>query len=104
MPASSIVLIFLTLVCQMLSHNAEILKEELMGYVNAIIERMDRADVLKKVESFQIETASRKTFRQLTEHYAKLDHDNKEKATKISQVADYAKKRTETQEQMIKKL
>lgn len=74
------------------------LKEELFGYVNAIIERMDRADILKKVESFQIETASRKTFRQLTEHYSKLDNDNKERATKISNVADVAKKRTETQE------
>ena len=66
-----------------------------MGYVNAIIERMDRADVLKKVESFQIETASRKTFRTLTEHYKKLDDENKSKAEKISTVADAAKKRTE---------
>ena len=87
-----------------LSHNAEVLKEELLGYVNAIIERMDRSDALKKFESFQIETASRKTFRQLTEHYAKLDTDNKARADKISTTADYAKKRTETQEQMIKKL
>ena len=79
-----------------LSQNAEVLKEELFGYVNAIIERMDRADILKKVESFQIETASRKTFRQLTEHYAKLDTDNKDKANKISAVADMAKKRTDT--------
>jgi len=46
-----------------LSHNAEVLKEEMMGYVNAIIERMDRGDVLKKIESFHVETASRKTFR-----------------------------------------
>ena len=46
-----------------LSRNADVLKEELIGYVNAIIERMDKADALKKFESFQIETASRKTFR-----------------------------------------
>lgn len=59
------------------------LKEELMGYVNAIIERMDKSHALKKFESFQIETASRKTFRQLTEHYAKLDEDNKKKTEKI---------------------
>ena len=71
------------------------LKEELMGYVNAIIERMDRADALKKFESFQIETASRKTFRNLTDHYKKLDDENKVKAEKISNVADAAKKRTD---------
>ena len=75
-----------------------------MGYVNAIIERMDKGDVLKKMETFQIETASRKTFRQLTAHYAKLDHENKEKATKIGTIADLAKKRTDQQEQLIKKL
>ena len=76
----------------------------MFGYANAIIERMDRGDILKKVESFQIETASRKTFRQLTEHYAKLDNETKEKQTKISAVADLAKKRTDQQEQLIKKL
>lgn len=80
----------------MLSQSAEVLKEELFGYVNAIIERMDRADVLKRVESFQIETASRKTFRQLTEHYSKLDNENKAKAEKINTTAELAKKRTET--------
>ena len=52
-----------------MSRNAEILKEELFGYVNAIIERMDRADAVKKFESFQVETAARNTFRDLTEHY-----------------------------------
>lgn len=75
-----------------------------MGYANAIIERMDRSDILKKVESFQIETASRKTFRELTQHYAKLDTENKEKASKIGATADLAKKRTDQQEQLIKKL
>ena len=62
------------------------------------MERMDRGDILKKMESFQIETASRKTFRQLTEHYAKLDGENKDKTKKVEVIADMAKKRTETQE------
>ena len=35
-----------------LSQNAQVLKEEMIGYANAIVERMDRADILKKVESF----------------------------------------------------
>ena len=60
---------------------------------------MDKADAIKKFESFQIETASRKTFSQLTEHYSKLDDDNKKKADKISGVADLAKKKTEVQDQ-----
>lgn len=39
-------------VLQMLSNDAEVLKEEMIGYVNAVIERMDRGDILKKVETF----------------------------------------------------
>ena len=35
-----------------LSNNAEVLREELIGYANAIIERMDKANALKKIESF----------------------------------------------------
>ena len=35
-----------------LSRNAEVLREELIGYANAIIERMDRANALKKFETF----------------------------------------------------
>lgn len=40
------------IVPQVLSQNAQVIKEELIGYVNALLERMDRADILKKVESF----------------------------------------------------
>ena len=75
-----------------------------MGYVNAIIERMDKSDSIKKFETFQVETASRKTFRQLTEHYGKLDETINKKADKISSVADMAKKKGDVQEQLIKKL
>ena len=57
----------------MLSTNAAILKEEMIGYVDAILERQDRADALKKMETFQLEGVSRKIFRELTEHYKKLD-------------------------------
>jgi len=48
---------------QILSQQADVLREELFGYVNAIIERMDKGNAIKKMETFQIETASRKTFR-----------------------------------------
>ena len=35
-----------------LSYQAEVLKEEMLGYVNAIIERMDKGDAIKKIETF----------------------------------------------------
>lgn len=54
----------------------------MIGYVDAILERQDRADVLKKMETFQLEGVSRKIFRELTEHYKKLDQATQEKISK----------------------
>lgn len=51
----------------------------MLGYVDAILERQDKADVLKKMETFQLESVSRKVFRELTEHYKKLDQQTQEK-------------------------
>ena len=51
-----------------LSEDAVVLREEMIGYVNAVLERMDKGNALRKFESFQVETASRKAFRTLTEH------------------------------------
>ena len=35
-----------------LSQQADVLKEELLGYVNAIMERMDKGDAIKTMETF----------------------------------------------------
>jgi len=51
----------------------------MVGYADAIIERQDRYDVLKKIESFQIETASRRALKDLVSHYTQLDAENKKK-------------------------
>lgn len=80
---------------QILSQQADVLREELIGYVNAIIERMDKGNAVKTMETFQIETASRKTFRQLTEHYGKLDQESRERFNKIVNTVENTKKRAE---------
>jgi hypothetical protein len=41
----------------------------MLGYVDAIIKRQDKYDVLKKVETFQVETASRHSLKELVTHY-----------------------------------
>jgi hypothetical protein len=74
------------------------------GYVNAIIERMDKAHALKKFETFQIETASRKAFSSLTDHFQTQDKKHAEAVAKVQMIADQAKKRTDTQDSLIKKL
>jgi hypothetical protein len=45
------------------------IKEQMLGYVDAIIKRQDKYDVLKKVETFQVETASRHSLKELVTHY-----------------------------------
>ena len=95
---------FLLTIIQVLSTNAAILREEMIGYIDAILERQDRADVLKKMESFQMEGVSRKVFRELTEHYKKLDQQTQEKIVKLTQGSDLMKKRVDQQESQVKKL
>ena len=51
----------------------------MIGYVDSIVHRQDRYDILKKIETFQIEGASRNALRELVDHYTKMDGQNKEK-------------------------
>ena len=41
----------------------------MLGYVEGIVERQDKYDILKKVESFEVEVASRKALRELVAHF-----------------------------------
>jgi hypothetical protein len=47
------------------SRDAVIMRDQMIGYVDAIIERQDKGDCLKMTESMQIEVASRKTMKDL---------------------------------------
>ena len=62
----------------------------MVGYADAIIQRQDRYDILKKVESFQVESASRNALGELMDHFKQVDsanksliHNAKEQAQKI---------------------
>ena len=41
----------------------------MLGYVEGIVERQDKYDILKKVESFEVEVAARKAMRELVQHF-----------------------------------
>ena len=49
----------------------------MVGYADAIIQRQDRYDILKKVESFQVESASRNALGELMDHFKQVDSANK---------------------------
>jgi len=41
----------------------------MIGYVDAILQRQDKGDMLLKMESFQIEQASRRSLSEIMEHF-----------------------------------
>lgn len=52
-----------------MSYEADVIKEEMIGYMDAIIQRQDVNNLPKKMESFQIENAARRSLRDLMEHF-----------------------------------
>lgn len=58
-----------------LNYEATALKEEMLGYVDAIVQRQDRADCLRKMESFDVENASRRVLGSLMEHFRGMHVD-----------------------------
>ena len=55
------------------SKEARKLRENMVGFVDSIIERQDRYDILKRMESFQIEQGSRRALKELVNYYTKED-------------------------------
>lgn len=58
-----------------LNYEATALKEEMLGYVDAIVQRQDRADCMKKMETFDVENASRRVLSSLMEHFRGMHVD-----------------------------
>jgi hypothetical protein len=54
---------------ELVSKEANIIKEQMVGYTNAIIERQDRYDILKKMESFNVESSARKVMTELVSYF-----------------------------------
>lgn len=89
---------------KVLSYNATVIREEMLGYVDAILERQDQADAVKRMENFHIENVSRKVYRELTEHYKKLDSGHNAKTEKQGKELEMLKRRVEASENEIKRL
>ena len=52
-----------------MTKEARKIREQMIGYADALIERQDKYDVLKTVESYQFETKSRKVMRDMVTHF-----------------------------------
>jgi hypothetical protein len=89
---------------QKVSRESEIIREQMIGYTDAIIERQDRYDILKTMESFDIETKTRKVMKELVDHYEKQNDRMKESVEQQRCNNNSAMKKFAIQEQSIKKL
>lgn len=76
----------------------------MVGYVDAIIDRQDRHDIMKKMENFQIESTTRKVLKELVEHYNDLQERADIKSKAIKDMAYSTSKKVDVQEASVKKI
>ena len=62
-----------------LSEDAVKAREQMIGYVDAIIVRQDRCDVFQKFESMQVESSSRRVLKDLVDHYSDAQKEQSER-------------------------
>lgn len=67
-------------------------KEKLLQYVEHIVKRQDSKNPLSKMETFEVETASRRVLKELLEEFAKIRDDQTKNISQI-QAADTWNKR-----------
>lgn len=67
-----------------MSYEADVIKEEMIGYMDAIIQRQDVNNLPKKMESFQIENAARRSLRDLMEHFELARKESNEQVQKLT--------------------
>lgn len=69
----------------------------MIGYMDAVIQRQDRANLMSKMETFTVESASRRSVRELVDSFQKQQNDNNLKTTSIEvKIAALTKKYEDT--------
>ena len=59
----------------------------MMGYANAILVRQDAYDNLKSMESFFVETATRRVLKELTGYYTESNTEIKKSVSEVRTLA-----------------
>jgi hypothetical protein len=60
-----------------MSKEARLIKEQMIGFADAIISRQDRTDILKKTESMEMERSARKVLTEVLSHFTTQEAKNK---------------------------
>ena len=80
------------------------LKEKLLAEVDELIERQNRVEPTNKLETFQVETASRRVLRELAEDFHRARGQQDVKIKELGNAQEYQKRRLDTMEHVVKKL
>lgn len=80
------------------------MKDKLMEQVNEIIERQNKSEPVKKVETFQIETASRRVLKDLTATYFENQTKQNDKIKELIVLVEKQQAKTTNMEGMMKKI
>lgn len=57
----------------------------MIGYMDAVIQRQDRANMMSKMETFQVESASRRSIRELVDSFQKQQNENNKKTANLEE-------------------
>ena len=87
-----------------LNEETRALKEKLLAEVEEIIDRQNRTDPSKLMETFQIETASRKVLRDLIEEFRSEGRGQNEKIKAIATEFDQHKQKVAGMDFLVKRL
>ena len=88
----------------MLSKEVRELKEKLLSEVEEIIERQNRVEPVNKVESFQVETASRRVLKDLTDEFYKTQGQQDRKIKDVTGQFEAHRRKVDSMEAIVKKL
>ena len=76
----------------------------MIGYTDAIIERQDRYDILKRVESFDVETKTRRVMGELVEHFQGQINKTLKNCEKQTKLINQVNEKFKNSERTIKQL
>ena len=89
---------------QIASKEVRELKERLLAEVEEIIERQNRVEPVNKIESFQVETASRRVLKDLTDEFYKTQRSQDGKIKDVTSQFEQHRRKVDTMETIVKKL
>ena len=76
-----------------LKYEAKVIREEMVGYIDAILQRQDESNLQKRMETFQVENAARRSLKELMNHFEQTRMDSVHKISELQRESANQKRR-----------